>query len=92
MRDVQIGQPINYPALNINIDRTRAAQLGVDMNDISRSLIASTSSSRYTEKNIWIDEKAGLSYNVQVQVPLNQMKSKNDIEEIPLFKNRFVRF
>jgi multidrug efflux pump subunit AcrB len=86
-RDVQIGQPIHYPAMNINIDRKRAAELGVDMNDISRSLVASTSSSRYTEKNTWIDEKAGLSYNVQVQVPLNQMKSKNDIDEIPLLKN-----
>src|SRR6478752_3502147 len=79
-RDVQIGQPIHYPAMDINIDRTRAAELGVDMNDISRSLVASTSSSRYTEKNTWIDQKAGLSYNVQVQVPLNQMKSKNDID------------
>lgn len=87
LRDVQIAQPIKYPALNINIDRIRASQLGVDMNDISRSLIASTSSSRYTEKNIWIDEKAGLSYNVQVQVPLNQMKSESDMNEIPLLKN-----
>lgn len=86
-RDVQIAQSIHYPALNIDIDRTRAAQLGVDMNDVSRSLIASTSSSRYTEKNTWIDEKAGLSYNVQVQVPLNNMSSKNDINEIPLLKN-----
>lgn len=87
LRDVQIAQPIKYPALNIDIDRTRAAQLGVDMNDISRSLIASTSSSRYTDKNIWVDEKAGLSYNVQVQVPLNQMKSKEEINEIPLLRN-----
>ena len=86
-RDIQIAQPIHYPALNIDIDRTRAAQLGVDMNDISRSLIASTSSSRYTEKNTWIDEKAGLSYNVQVQVPLNKMMTKQDMEEIPLLKN-----
>jgi multidrug efflux pump subunit AcrB len=86
-RDVQIAQPIHYPALNIDIDRTRAAQVGVDMNDISRSLIASTSSSRYTEKNTWIDEKAGLSYNVQVQVPLDKMMTKNDINEIPLLKN-----
>lgn len=87
LRDVQIAQPIKYPALNIDIDRTRAAQLGVDMNDVSRSLIASTSSSRYTDKNIWVDEKAGLSYNVQVQVPLNQMKSKEEINEIPLLRN-----
>jgi multidrug efflux pump subunit AcrB len=87
LRDVQIMQSTKYPALNIDIDRTRAAQLGVDMNDVSRSLIASTSSSRYTEKNIWIDEKANLPYNVQVQVPLNQMSSENEINEIPLLKN-----
>ncbi|NDP27396.1 MAG: efflux RND transporter permease subunit [Flavobacterium sp.] len=87
LRDIQIPQPIKYPALDISIDRQRAAQLGIDMNDISRSLIASTSSSQYTEKNIWVDEKAGLSYNVQVQVPLNKMKSENDLKEIPLLKN-----
>lgn len=86
-RDVQIAQPLEYPALNIDIDRTRGAQLGVDMNDISRSLIAATSSSRYTEKNIWVDEKGGFSYNVQVQVPLNQMKSEEDMKAIPLLRN-----
>ena len=87
MRDVQIAQSLKYPALNINIDRIAASQLGVDMNDISRSLIASTSSSRYTEKNIWVDEKQGLAYNVQVQVPLNQMKTLDNIKEIPLLRN-----
>ena len=87
LRDVQLGQSTRYPALNVNIDRLRAAQLGVDMNDITRSLIASTSSSRLTEKNIWVDQKAGLSYNVQVQVPESKMTSVNDIEEIPLLRN-----
>ena len=86
-RDVQIAQSIHYPALDINIDRVKAAQLGVDMNDISRSLIASTSSSRYTEKNTWIDEKAGLAYSVQVQVPLDKMNTKQDISEIPVLRN-----
>jgi multidrug efflux pump subunit AcrB len=87
MRDIQIAQPIKYPSLNVNIDRIRAAQLGVDMNDVSRSLIASTSSSRYTDKNIWLDEKVGLTYSVQVQVPFNQMNSKEDMGEIPLLRN-----
>jgi multidrug efflux pump subunit AcrB len=87
MRDVQIAQSLKYPALDINIDRIKAAQVGVDMNDISRSLIAATSSSRYTEKNIWIDEVIGLSYNVQVQVPLNEMSSRSQVEEIPLLRN-----
>ena len=87
MRDVQLSQPTKYPALRIEIDRVKAAQLGVDMSDISRSLIAATSSSRYTEKNNWIDEKAGLSYAVQVQVPLNEMRTEEDIREIPLLRN-----
>jgi len=87
MRDVQISQSIKYPSLNIDIDRVRAAQVGVDLSDISRSLVASTSSSRYTDKNTWIDEKIGLAYSVQVQVPFNQMKSKDDLGEIALLTN-----
>lgn len=87
MRDVQLMQSTKYPAIKIEVDRTRAAQLGVDMTDVSRSLIASTSSSRLTEKNIWVDEKAGLSYSVQVLVPENKMNSIHDISEIPLMRN-----
>lgn len=86
-RDAQIAQSIKYPSLDININRTRASQLNVDVNQISRSLIASTSSSRYTEKNIWVDEKAGLSYNVQVQVPLNRMTTEQDLAQIPVVNN-----
>lgn len=87
LRDVQIGQSIHYPALDINIDRTRAAQLGVDISDISRSLTVSTSSSRLTNKNIWVDEAKGYSYNVQIEVPENKMTSVSDIGEIPLRKD-----
>lgn len=88
LRDAQIGQSFNYPSLDITIDRQRAAQLGVGLNDISRSLIASTSSSRFTEKNNWIDERAGLSYLVQVQIPEYQMASLNDVKEIPVLANQ----
>jgi len=88
LRDVQIAQSYQYPSVDINIDRTRAAELGVSINDISRTLTASTSSSRLTEKNVWIDEKAGLSYQVQVEVPEYQMSSLNDIREIPVLANQ----
>lgn len=87
LRDIQLAEPIHYPAIDINIDRTRAAQLGVGVDDISRSLIASTSSSRYTEKNVWVDEKVGLSYSVQVEVPEYNMTSINDIGEISVLPN-----
>ncbi|MDT3405163.1 efflux RND transporter permease subunit [Mucilaginibacter terrae] len=88
LRDVQIAQSFKYPSININIDRARAAQLGLGIGEISRSLTASTSSSRFTEKNVWLDEKVGLSYNVQVQVPEYQMASINDIKEIPVTANQ----
>jgi multidrug efflux pump subunit AcrB len=87
LRDVQLAQPVKYPSLNIDIDRTRASQLGVEVADISRSLIASTSSSRFTEKNVWLDEKSGLSYSVQVQVPENKMKNIDELSEIPVLRN-----
>ncbi|GAB4050696.1 efflux RND transporter permease subunit [Spirosoma litoris] len=87
LRDVQIGQATKAPAINVNIDRTRAAQLGTDISAISRSLIAATSSSRYTEKSVWIDPKSSQSYTVQVQVPENQMTSVNDLGEIPVSPN-----
>ena len=87
LRDIQLGQSNKYPSINIEVDRIRAAQLGVTLDDVSRSIVASTSSSRYTEKNIWIDENANNSYNVQVEVPETKMKSVADIGEIPLLKN-----
>ena len=88
LRDVQLGQAIHYPAIKVDIDRVRAAQLGANLNDISRSLIAATSSSRFTEKNIWLDQKLGLGYNVQVTVPENQMTSVQDVNEISINPNQ----
>ena len=87
LRDIQLAQSVKYPTIDINIDRIRAAQMGVSLDDISNSLIAATSSSRYTEKNIWIDPRSNISYGVQVEVPENQMTSMNDINEIPVLSN-----
>ncbi len=87
LRDVQLAQPIKYPTIDIDIDRIRAAQMGVTLSDISRSLVAATSSSRYTEKNIWIDPRSNISYAVQVEIPENQMTSTNDVNEIPVLSN-----
>lgn len=87
LRDVQIRQSIKYPTVNIDIDRVKAAQLGVTPDQVSRSLTASTSSSRFTEKNNWIDLKQGLNYLVQVEVPENKMTGISDIGETPVLPN-----
>lgn len=87
LRDQQIPQSMNYPALEINIDRVRAAQLGLDAQDIARSLVASTASSRYTSKNMWVGGMMGIAYDVQVQMPQNLLNSKDELANIPLSKN-----
>src|SRR5215831_9789055 len=55
LRDVQFGQPLDYPTVDINIDRERAGQLGVTVEQVSRSLVGATASSRFTQPNYWRD-------------------------------------
>lgn len=87
MRDQQIPQSMNYPAMQINIDRVRAAQLGIDAQDIARSLVPTLASSRYTNKNMWVGGMMGIAYDVQVQMPQNVLNSKEELANIPLSKN-----
>ncbi|MEH6305488.1 efflux RND transporter permease subunit [Olivibacter sp. CPCC 100613] len=88
LRDVQISQPLKMPTIAIHIDRLKAAQLGLKMTDIARSVTASTSSSRFTEKIQWLDEKNTYTYQVQVQVPEYVMNTMDELREIPLVKGR----
>ncbi|WP_223653683.1 efflux RND transporter permease subunit [Hymenobacter psoromatis] len=84
LRDVRINQPLRYPTVQIDIDRERAAQFGLTPDQISRSLVAATSSSRFTAKNLWLDRSKGFAYQVQVQLSAQDMNSKADMLNIPL--------
>ncbi len=84
LRDVQIAQPLKYPTVSIILDRYKIAQMGLKLQDVSRSIAAFTSSSRYTEKNMWLDTKSAYTYQVQAQVPEYVMNSIEDLKEIPL--------
>lgn len=88
LRDVQIMQPLRFPIVSITIDRLKAAQLGLDVKDISRSVTVSTSSSRFTEKVQWLDEEKSYTYQVQVQVPEFVMNTMDELKEIPLTKGQ----
>ncbi|QSQ14583.1 efflux RND transporter permease subunit [Myxococcus landrumensis] len=87
LRDQQLQQSLRYPVLNVEVDRIRAAQLGVDMQDVTRSLTASTSSSRYTSKNMWVEGMMGIAYDVQVQTPASALSSEQDLAQVPLLRN-----
>ncbi|NSL86612.1 efflux RND transporter permease subunit [Chitinophaga sp. Mgbs1] len=88
LRDVQIAQPLHFPVINIHIDRLKLAQMGLNIYQVARSVTASTSSSRFTEKNQWLDEKVAYTYQVQVQIPEYSMTALNDLKEIPLLPGR----
>lgn len=87
LRDVQVPQPLHYPIVKIDLDRERAGQMGITANQVVRSMVTSTSSSRFTEKNFWMDPKSGLAYQVQVQLPENKIRSIDDVSNIPLGNN-----
>jgi len=84
LRDVQFGQPLDYPSVNVALDRERAGVLGITTNDLTRSLSPATSSSRFTQPLYWAAPNTGIAYQVQVQVPQQQMTSLEDVRGIPI--------
>ncbi|MGZ3812605.1 MAG: efflux RND transporter permease subunit [Mucilaginibacter sp.] len=88
LRDVQIDQPLKFPLVSITLDRLKVGQLGLNVKDIARSVTASTSSSRFTEKNLWLDDKSAYTYQVQIQVPEYVMNTMDELKEIPLVKGQ----
>jgi multidrug efflux pump subunit AcrB len=95
LRDVEIVQPLDYPTLQVNVDRVRAGQLGVSVRDIGQALVSSTYSSRFVTPMYWRDSKSGLSYQVQVQVPQGDLDSIQAVGAIPIktgnYAGPFVR-
>lgn len=86
LRDLRIEQPLDYPTLNIDVNRELAGQLGVTVKDIGDSLVAASSSSRWISQNYWTDPKTGVSYQVQVEMPQWHMASIADVEAVPAMK------
>lgn len=88
LRDVQIAQPLHFPTIKITVDRQKLALMGLSLDNVSRSITASTSSSRYTSKNFWLDNKTSYTYQTQVQVPEYIMNSTEHLLATPLVKGQ----
>jgi multidrug efflux pump subunit AcrB len=84
LRDLQYAQPLDYPSLQIQINRDRAGQFGVTPSDVARSLVAATSSSRYTDANFWRDPGSGNGFQIQVEIPQARMASIEDVADLPV--------
>ena len=84
LRDVHIAQSLDFPTVDVNVNRERAGLLGVHMSDVTRSLVAATTSSRFTVPVYWADPGSGIAFSVQVQIPQAQTTSLEDLKNIPV--------
>lgn len=84
LRDLQMQQPLDYPSINVRINREMAGQLGVTVQQVGEALVDATSSSRFVTPVYWADPKSGVAYQVQVQIPQAQMTSLSDLQNVPV--------
>ena len=84
LRDLGFEQELDYPTVKVTVDRERAGVLGVTTDDVAKSVVAGTSSSRYTSANYWPDPKSGIGYQVQVEIPEQQMNSLEEVKNLPI--------
>ncbi|HEY6263268.1 MAG TPA: efflux RND transporter permease subunit [Candidatus Acidoferrum sp.] len=82
--DVLIPQDIDYPALELDIDREKAGLLGLSQKEIVDNVITALTSNGMIAPNYWIDPKSGNPYLLTVQYPENAVKTITDLKQIPL--------
>lgn len=84
LRDLGYVQSLNYPTVEVQLDRERAGMSGVTSDEVARSLVAATSSSRFVVPNFWRDPKNGVGYQVQVEIPQQRMDSVEEVSMVPV--------
>lgn len=84
VNDVLIPQDLNYPGLELNINREHAALLGISPQDAIDNVITALTSDSVVAPSFWVDPKTGNNYMLTVQYPENQIKTLTDFKQIPL--------
>ncbi|WP_395665297.1 efflux RND transporter permease subunit [Methylocella sp.] len=82
--DVHVQQELDAPQLYYTIDRTRAQQLGLNMQQAANSLNISLSSSAQVSPNFWSDPRTGIPYYMPAQTPEYRIATKNQLDNTPL--------
>jgi len=82
--DVHVHQVVHGPDLRVNVDRTRAQQIGLSQNDVARTMLISLSSSGQASPNFWLNFQNGVNYQVAVQTPQYKMDTLQDLKNTPV--------
>ncbi len=84
MVDLRIQQPFNYPKLHLDVDRTRAGEVGYTQRDVAQNLLIALSGSFQTAPAFWLDPRTGVSYSIATQTPQYLVNSLQDLQNIPV--------
>jgi len=82
--DLRVHQEFNQPRLHLDVDRTRAAQLGLTQRDVATNLLISLSGSGQTTPTWWLNPATGVTYAIATQMPQYRVASLQDLGNIPL--------
>jgi CzcA family heavy metal efflux pump len=82
--DVHVQQLMGAPALRLNVDRTRAQQVGLDQRDVAQNLLVTLSGSFQTNPTYWLSPENGVTYSVAVQTPEYRMDSLQALLNTPV--------
>jgi len=82
--DVYIPQDMDYPSLQINVNRARTSELGLSPKEVIDNVITALTTDVMIAPSYWVDPKSGNNYFVSVQYPENQVKSLEDLKAMPL--------
>jgi multidrug efflux pump subunit AcrB len=82
--DAHIHQEVAYPTLDLNVDRSKAAQLGLTQSDVARDMLISLSGTSQTNPNQWLNPANGVNYQVVVQSPIYRMDSIAALQRTPI--------
>jgi len=89
LTDLRIQQPFDYPTLQVDVDRTKAAQGGYTEQDVSTSVLNTLSGSFQVTPMFFLNWNNMVNYNVVAQTPQYKMDTMQDLENIPI--NRATR-
>ncbi len=84
LRDLHFAQPLDYPAVLVQLDRQLEGASRVTTEDVANSVVAATSSSRFVVPNYWRDPATGIGYQVQVEIPTARMNSPREVGLVPI--------
>jgi multidrug efflux pump subunit AcrB len=84
VQDVQVPQDVDYPALRLDVDRVRASLMGLSSREVVDNVITALVSNQMIAPSYWVDPKSGNDYMLTVQYPDAQIRSLQDLKQIPL--------